>query len=93
MTILHGPEPRTGQRNSKWWYLYENGDVPILWQSGSDPITLGRPVLNIGVIKVCDALRLYRSVSVAAEKLGCSRAFIYKVLKAEGLIAKEMIKR
>jgi hypothetical protein len=56
-------------------------------------LLLGRPVLNIGVIKVCDALRLYRSVSVAAEKLGCSRALIYKVLKAEGLIAKEMIKR
>jgi molybdenum-dependent DNA-binding transcriptional regulator ModE len=56
-------------------------------------LSLGRPVLDIGVINVCDALRLYRSVSVAAEKLGCSRAFIYKVLKAEGLIAKDMIKR
>jgi hypothetical protein len=56
-------------------------------------LLLGRPVSNIGVTKVCDTLRLYRSVPVAAEKLGCSRAYIYKVLKAEGLTAKDMIKR
>ena len=56
-------------------------------------LLLGRPASNIGVTKVCDALRLYRSVSVAAEKLGCSRAYIYKVLKAEGLTAKDIIER
>ena len=55
-------------------------------------LLLGRPTSNIGVIKVCDALRLCRSVPLAAGKLGCSRAYIYKVLKANGMTSTEIIK-
>ena len=51
----------------------------------------GRRPLNIVVTKVCDALRLHRSVLVAANSLGCSRAYIYKVLKANGLKLKDVI--
>ncbi len=53
----------------------------------------GRRPLNIAVTKVCDALRLHRSVLAAANALGCSRAYIYKVLKAEGMTAKEVLKK
>ena len=52
---------------------------------------LGRKAFNMPVIKVCDALRLYDTVSATAEKLGCSRAYIYKVLKAEGLTVNEVL--
>ena len=45
----------------------------------------GRRPLNIVVTEVYDALRLHRSVLTAANELGCSRAYIYKVLKATGL--------
>ena len=41
----------------------------------------GRPRLNIPVNKVCDALQLHHSVTAAARELGCSRGYIYKVLK------------
>jgi len=41
----------------------------------------GRPRLNIPVNKVYDALQLHRSVTAAARELGCSRGYIYKVLK------------
>ncbi len=54
-------------------------------------LLLGRSASNIGVTKVCDALRLCRSVPAAAEKLGCSRAYIYKVLKYNGLTVKEVL--
>lgn len=46
---------------------------------------LGRKAIEMPVTKVCDALQTYRSVPAAAEKLGCSRALIYQVLKANGL--------
>ncbi len=52
----------------------------------------GRRPLNIGVTNVCDALQLHRAVLTAAEKLGCSRAYIYKVLKAAGLTPEDVIK-
>ena len=52
---------------------------------------LGRKPLDIGVIKVYDALQRYRSVKAAADGLGCSRGYIYKVLKAEGLTVQEVI--
>ena len=52
----------------------------------------GRRPLNIVVTKVCDALRLHRSVLAAANELGCSRAYIYKVLKADGLTPADVIK-
>jgi hypothetical protein len=41
----------------------------------------GRRPLNIPVIKVYDALQRHRSVTAAAEELGCSRGYIYKILK------------
>lgn len=44
----------------------------------------GRPRLNIPVNKVCDALQLHHSVTAAAKELGCSRGYIYKVLKNRG---------
>ena len=52
----------------------------------------GRRPLNIAVLKVYDALRLHRSVLTAANELGCSRAYIYKVLKADGLTPAAVIK-
>ncbi len=53
---------------------------------------LGRKSLNMSVTKVYDALRLHRSVLAAANELGCSRAYIYKVLKADGLTPADVIK-
>jgi len=53
---------------------------------------LGRKAFNMPVTKVCDALRIHRSVLVAANKLGCSRAYIYKILKADGLTPAAVIK-
>ena len=53
---------------------------------------LGRKAFNMPVIKVCDALVLYHSVLRAAGKLGCSRAYIYKVLKANGMTPADVIK-
>ena len=52
----------------------------------------GRRPLNIVVTKVCDALRLHRSVLAAANELGCSRAYIYKVLKADGVTPASVIR-
>ena len=56
-------------------------------------LLLGRPTSNIGVIKVCDTLRLCCSVPLAAGELGCSRAYIYKVLKANGMTPADFIKK
>jgi hypothetical protein len=43
---------------------------------------LGRRPLNIPLKNVYDALQASSSVSAAANSLGCSPAYIYKVLKA-----------
>jgi len=51
----------------------------------------GRPQLNIPVKKVYDALQLHHSVTAAARELGCSRGYIYKVLKESGVRAEEII--
>ena len=53
---------------------------------------IGRKAFNMPVTKVCDVLQLYRSVPAAANKLGCSRAYIYKVLKADGLTVQDVIR-
>ena len=53
---------------------------------------IGRAATNIVVTDICDALQLCRSVPSAAEKLGCSRALVYKVLKANGLTPADVIK-
>jgi hypothetical protein len=52
---------------------------------------IGRAATNIVVTDICDTLRLCRSVPAAAEKLGCSRALVYKVLKANGLKLQDVI--
>ncbi len=55
--------------------------------------SLGRHPLNIGVIEVCDALQRYGSALLASQKLGCSRPYLYKVLRASGLTMKEVLKK
>jgi hypothetical protein len=45
----------------------------------------GRKPLNIGVKNVCDALQVHRIVAAVAKELGCSRGYIYKVLKEAGV--------
>lgn len=54
---------------------------------------LGRKAFKMPVTKVCDALRLHNSVLGAANELGCSRAYVYKVLKTNGLTAKEVLEK
>ena len=46
---------------------------------------LGRKRLDVPVKNILDCLRKHRSVAVAAQELGCSRGYIYSVLKANGL--------
>ena len=52
---------------------------------------LGRKPLNIPLKNVCDALCAHSSVAAAANELGCSPAYIFKVLKANGLRLKDMV--
>lgn len=52
---------------------------------------LGRKPLNIPLINVCDTLRAHSSVVAAAKEIGCSEAYIYKALKANGLNLKDVI--
>jgi hypothetical protein len=52
---------------------------------------LGRKPLNIPVINVFDALRLHRSIPVAADSLSCSRVYIYKVLKQHGMTVRDIV--
>lgn len=53
---------------------------------------LGRKALNIPVTKVCDALASGRTVLAAANILGCSRAYIYRELKAAGKKPKDYLR-
>jgi hypothetical protein len=55
-------------------------------------IGIGRAATTIKVTDICDALRIHRSIPVAAESLGCSRALVYKVLKANGMTPADVIK-
>ena len=41
---------------------------------------LGRKKLDVPVKNICDALAKYSNITRAAESLGCSRGYIYKVL-------------
>ena len=52
----------------------------------------GRRPLNIPVNKVYDALHRHHSVTTAARELGCSRGYIYKILKDSGSKAEDVIK-
>ncbi len=51
----------------------------------------GRKPLNIDVKNICDTLRECRDIALAAEKLGCSRGYIYQELKKHGTTPKEVI--
>ena len=52
---------------------------------------LGRKRLAIPVEIVYDAVQTYPSVVAAAEKLHCSRPYIYQVLKSNNLKVKDVI--
>ena len=52
----------------------------------------GRKPFNMPATEVCDALQLHRDVLAATNSLGCSRAYIYKVLKGAGLTVTDVIK-
>jgi len=52
---------------------------------------LGRKPLNIGVKNVYDTVQACSTARSAAEKLGCSRPYLYKVLKSNGLTRKEIM--
>ena len=52
---------------------------------------LGRKPLNIPLKNVYEALRAHGSVAAAANELGCSQGYIFKVLKANGLRTKDMV--
>ena len=54
---------------------------------------LGRKPLNIGVKNICDTLKACRDIALAAEKLGCSRAYIYRELAKHGTTPREVIQR
>jgi hypothetical protein len=53
---------------------------------------LGRKSLAMPVIEIYDALQAHHSVTPAAKSLGCSRPYIYKVLKAKGVTPADVIK-
>ena len=52
---------------------------------------LGRKPLNIPLKNVYDCLRKYRSVEKAAQELGCSQGYIFKVLKANGFTLRDVL--
>jgi len=51
----------------------------------------GRKPLNIPFINICEALQHYRDVRLAADSLGCSVGYIYKVLGQQGKRPKDVI--
>ncbi len=53
---------------------------------------LGRRPLNISLKNVCDALRAHPNIVAAARELGCSPAYIFGVLKDNGLKLKDVVK-
>jgi len=51
---------------------------------------LGRKPFNMPLINICDAIKAHHSVAQAAQELGCSPAYIFKVLKENGLKFKDL---
>ena len=51
----------------------------------------GRRPLNITVNNVYDALRRHPNITAAANELGCSRAYIYMVLKENKVDIKDFV--
>lgn len=54
---------------------------------------LGRPRLDIPLKNVCECLKERGSVKAAANELGCSPAYIFGVLKANGMKVKDITTR
>ncbi len=54
---------------------------------------LGRKPLNIPLKIVCESLKEYGSVKAAANELGCSPAYIFAAIKANGLKLTDVVKR
>ena len=54
---------------------------------------LGRKPLDIDVKNICNALRTYRDIALAAKSLRCSRAYIYRELDKHGMTPKEVIQK
>ncbi|MBM4461759.1 MAG: hypothetical protein FJ012_00290 [Chloroflexi bacterium] len=54
---------------------------------------LGRKRLDVPVKNILDKLRKCGSVTVAAQELGCSRGYIYSILKTHRLRLRDVIKR
>lgn len=52
---------------------------------------LGRKRLDVPVKNILDCLRKRGSVAVAAQELGCSRGYIYSILKANRLKLKDVV--
>ena len=52
---------------------------------------LGRKPLNIPVINVYDAIKRYHNVPAAAVSLGCSRGYVYKVLKQHRMTVRDIV--
>jgi AraC-like DNA-binding protein len=55
-------------------------------------IGLGRRPLNIPFTEVCEAIQQHHSTLLAAQSLGCSVPYLYKVLKAHGTSPAEVLK-
>ena len=53
---------------------------------------LGRKPLNIPLKNVCEALQAHGSVKLAANELNCSQAYIFGVLKTNGLKLNDVLK-
>ena len=53
---------------------------------------LGRRRLNIPLKNVYESLQAHRNVVSAANELGCSQAYIFGILKTNGLKLKDVIK-
>ena len=70
--------------------------MKVICQKCGNEVTvngLGRKAFNIPITNVCDYLRQYHDVDMAAKRLHCSPAYLYKVLKAEGLKMKDITKK
>ena len=52
---------------------------------------LGRKRLNITLKNVCETLQVHRDVVAAAQELNCSQAYIFGILRANGLKLKDVI--
>ena len=52
---------------------------------------LGRKPLSITLKNICEALQVHRSIDAVAQELGCSEAYIYNALKANGLKLKDVV--